>query len=145
LCHRCQVPCSNKLFIHCCCQSPNLSFTSLFAHLFLAHLLHSSQYDLLSFLYASHSPSYLPLLISFSPVIPVSSFPYYQSSTQTTKCFRSLANLFQNLLFLSLFVFSFDLFIPLNVTTLSSRFLCAFDINLLARQPSGLPSSGQFV
>lgn len=146
LCQRCQVPCSNKLFIRCCCHSSNLSLTSLCAYLFLSRLLHSSHYELLSFLYLSHSPFYFSLLISFfPPTIPLSSFPCYQSSTQTTKCCRSLNNLFHNLLFLSLFVFFFDIFISVNVTTLSSRFLYAFAINLLAREPSGPSFSGQFV
>ena len=45
-----------------------------------------SQYVLLSFLYASYSPFYFPLLISsFPPTIPFRSFLCYPPSTQTAK------------------------------------------------------------
>lgn len=80
---------------------------------------------------------FLPQFLSI-PLLAINLLPKRQ-------CCRSLANLFQNLLFLSLFAFFVDLFISLNITTLSSRLLSVFAINLPAMQPSGLTSSGQFV
>ena len=75
-----QVPCSKKPFIHCCRQSSNFSLTSLFANLFLAHLLHSSHYDLLiSLCMALTLLLHLFLLLLPVPFFAVNLLPKRQS------------------------------------------------------------------